>query len=1490
MNIMKRSLLLALIILSLFFSSLPPNQTVLAKDDFFSKETLKSHAKLGPSLNSALNKDNTKINGIQRVQKDTERLHVYIEFSHPSVLEALSKLGNLKNLNEEYRLAEMILPAKAIEGLLKNPHIISIREVQKPIVNRGSRTTEGFQNTLGHGVESYLRTHDFAGDGIKIGVISDGVAGLTEAIASGDLPSNVNVLNNRYQGAEGTAMLEIIYDLAPNAQLYFHDFGSSSLDFIDAINTLAAQGVDIIIDDVVYLDEPFYEDSIIAKHIDQLVASTGILYISSAGNYADSHYQGNYRPTLRNGVYEHDFSIADPNVNRLPIIVPARTSILVMLQWNEPFNNSVKDLELAVCPDFTSTECFVSDSWQLGAGYSPVEYIELYNGASYSQWQYVAIYSESALTNLNVEIYMFGGATVQNYGTRSDSTFGHSTATSVLSIASTSDGFTTQSNYSSQGPFTMLNGTKRNKPDFIGRDCVTVTGFGGFATNFCGTSAAAPHIGAIAALMLSNDQNLSRSQLIDAMKAKSVDMGSTGYDTATGNGFVNVGLFSNDITLQKDQISEFDITLEKEGTFSTDTPSVLSVTSTFKETKQINGTNYYIYRVAVKALADGTGMVRFTAKDSSVIFRRKYVVSNRLLDFAMDINDDLYLPLNSTLPINITLNPTNANNASFTFSSSDPTVATVDDSGKVTTLSAGTVRIRATHTATGLRDTRNIHTGILSTEVNVTPQQSDIMGINETVQLVATLSPANVTFSNVQWYSLNTYVATVDQNGVVTGHQQGEAIIRAVSQDGQSSKDVSVKVIKPLISISFTSSTYTKYYEGKFYKFYLPFNKTPSESIETGLVWQSSNPDIMEVDQLGEVTFKALGTSEITVTGPRGLFASTMVTFEPRPYTISFNVNRNGALIQNAYKINGTYGSTMSIAELKAHYHQTMGLTLGYDVNFYQTSYYYGTSTQQFGLVSDYVFKSNETLVVMEYPIDIKALKITDISIDQNVLSVNGQFEPQRPVDIRYRYTVSDLSILKPIVSTGSSMCTESDMEFACAPGSFEILKPGIVNVIVESYDGSFKDIVRINITGEANNYQISHNVVQTLRINSKSADTLQLDWSAVPGALGYEVYRSLTLGGPYVKISETGSEELSYLDGERSLNQPTYYQVAAKLLSNDVEIIGPNSAAVEGRTMPDPIENATFTSVSGTKLNMEVNVSAPNATIQWAFARHPDGPFTTLAESAQLVQTLADLHPGQTYYFKVRYAIDTAYGRTFSNYSSLFTAKPIPLAPTLSAFFTNPTTIKVEISSLESVYEYHLVRHVNGVQDAIIHSQQLRLFEFYDLKEGDVVTFKSYITLIVNNKIVESSFSQEVSAVKGVSLQAYVEGPGGTYRLLRNGSDMTINIAPVGGDIVVEALPQNGYRLYRWIVNGETLNHRNVTWTLENIQVATMISLEYVLIGDLNNDNQVSATDLVTMRRYLAGLTDIADKGKVGGDIDNNTTISTTDLVRLRRRLAGLE
>lgn len=1493
MHKMKRSFLWIVIILSLFFSSLATQNIVSAGDDFFSKQTSKSHSKLGPTLSQAILHSGSSAPGLSRVKKDIEKLHVYVEFSHPSVLETLGKLGEVKNVNSEYGLAEMFLPGRAIEGLLKNPHIISIREVMKPIVNGGSRLSEGLDNTFGHGVESYLRMGNLAGDGVKIGVISDGVAGLAQSVASGDLPDNVVVLNNRYTGAEGTAMLEIIYDLAPNAQLYFHDYGGSSLEFIDAINALAAQGVDIIIDDIVYLDEPFFEDSIIAKHIDQLVASSDILYFSSAGNFANSHYQGIFKPGFKNEVYEHDFNPAVSGAQRLPVKIAPYSSIIIMLQWNEPFNNSIKDLELASCADSDTTNCFISDNWQLGEGYSPVEYIELTNSSGSYKSQFITVYSEKTFTNLTFEIYVFGGATTsRDFTTRGDSTFGHSTAASVISIAAT-ENLSIPSSYSSQGPFTMLGGVKRNKPDFIGRDCVSVTGNGDFSKTFCGTSAAAPHIGAIAALLLSNNPFLTRSQMIDALKGKAVDMHTVGYDFLAGNGFVHVGLFSNEITIQKDQIWQGELSFDKQGTFSVSDTSVLSLTSALNQSK--SGYGIFVYDVSVKGLKDGFANLRFVGEDGKEVYRRKYVVSHRLTDFKFTDRSDLYIGLDQTQKLDLLLVPGNAVNAEFTYESSDTSVATIDDYGNLTSLLPGVTRISARHTATGLRDTKTIYAGVLSTGLDITPLDPTIMGIKETVQLYATLAPTDTTFTNIRWQSMIPDIASVDQNGLVTGHLQGEVTIRATSQDGLSSKEITVKVIKPLTALSFYSSPYTLYYTGEFYSTRINVTKTPYDSIETGLTWSSSHPEIMEVDNDGKITFKAFGTSILTVTGPRGLMASTPVTFEPKPYDINFNVHRNGTEIVNAYKIIGRYGSSINIEQLKEVYHQNVGITPGYDVNFYRgLTYYNDPIPQYFGLMTDYPFNKNETLHAIEIPIEINNVYIRQMSIDQNILSINGRFEPDRPIDIRYRYSVSDPSILQPISDSGSSTCIEGENSFACTPGSFEILKSGIVSVTLESYDGSVRDTLQLNITGGSGSYQISKDTVENLRISPISSGSLQLSWTPVAGAIGYEIFRSDHVSGPFEKIAQVESAQLTYTDTGLILNQPMVYRVSAKLLVNDSEISGGLSAKIEARTRPDPITQVSFTSLSGTKLQLEVD-KGDSTSIQWAYSRHPEGPFTTLDESTLLNQTLDQLHPGQTYYFKVRYAVDTAYGRTFSDYSDLFTAKPMPLAPTVIAYTTTPTEMRVEVDSPESVYMYNLIRYVNGVQDIAMQSQQSRVFKFSNVnfEEGDQVTFKVYISLLYDNKTVDSQFSSVVSTGKGSRIVKQMIGTSssyGTMKLSVNGTEIYDPYIAPGRTIIAEASPYYRYRIYRWQINGETVSHRDLNWAIENVQQDMTISVEFVLTGDLNNDDQVSATDLVTMRRYLAGLTDITDKGKVGADYDDNGSVSTTDLVRLRRRLAGLE
>ena len=111
-------------------------------------------------------------------------------------------------------------------------------------------------------VPQFISETGYTGLGMKIGVLSDSVnvnGSLTNAIASGDLPANVEVLYDAPAGAdEGTAMLEIIYDVAPGASLAFNSASPGPQGFADGIQALSAAGCQVIVDDIVYLNPVSY--------------------------------------------------------------------------------------------------------------------------------------------------------------------------------------------------------------------------------------------------------------------------------------------------------------------------------------------------------------------------------------------------------------------------------------------------------------------------------------------------------------------------------------------------------------------------------------------------------------------------------------------------------------------------------------------------------------------------------------------------------------------------------------------------------------------------------------------------------------------------------------------------------------------------------------------------------------------------------------------------------------------------------------------------------------------------------------------------------------------------------------------------------------------------------------------------------------------------------------------------------------------------------
>src|SRR5690349_1143331 len=184
------------------------------------------------------------------------------------------------------------------------------------------------------------------GKGQKVGVISDGVTSLSESIARGELPPDTRVLAPG-EGDEGTAMMEIIHDMAPGANLVFHTVGEDLTSYVAAFHNLAADGVTMIAEDIAFDDEPAFQQGLGATTAEQL-AKHGIWVSSSAGNLGAKHAErvkavGTGRtPDGVAGTYDHCPSVPRNTVNlrgtdnTYDVIVRAGGAIMPTLQWSEP--------------------------------------------------------------------------------------------------------------------------------------------------------------------------------------------------------------------------------------------------------------------------------------------------------------------------------------------------------------------------------------------------------------------------------------------------------------------------------------------------------------------------------------------------------------------------------------------------------------------------------------------------------------------------------------------------------------------------------------------------------------------------------------------------------------------------------------------------------------------------------------------------------------------------------------------------------------------------------------------------------------------------------------------------------------------------------------------------------------------------------------------------------------------------------------------------
>ena len=184
-------------------------------------------------------------------------------------------------------------------------------------VEQGSVVSEGDKT---HAADVARARHRVTGVGVKICALSDGVDSLEVSQAAGELP-DVDVLPGQGGGPgedEGTAMLELIHDLAPNAELGFATAFISDASFAENIRKLRFDAdCDVIVDDVLYFNESPFQDGPIAQSVNAVTAD-GALYFSSAGN------QGNALDGT-SGNYESDF--VDSGLQAGKLVARRTTSI-----------------------------------------------------------------------------------------------------------------------------------------------------------------------------------------------------------------------------------------------------------------------------------------------------------------------------------------------------------------------------------------------------------------------------------------------------------------------------------------------------------------------------------------------------------------------------------------------------------------------------------------------------------------------------------------------------------------------------------------------------------------------------------------------------------------------------------------------------------------------------------------------------------------------------------------------------------------------------------------------------------------------------------------------------------------------------------------------------------------------------------------------------------------------------------------------------------
>ena len=453
--------------------------------------------------------DDAKKMGLEYKDGDVRAL-IILDDTSDAVINEIKKFAYIESENQN--LVQIHIPLDDLSRLYKIPDITKVQPTSKAIQN--TLTSQGYdyiQAEIPHGL-------GVQADGIKIAVLDLAFDDSNDEIKNNIVETKsfrhdfdglkIPLDGFGHEAIHGTAVSEIVIDVAPKAELYLYTF-AAEVEFLDAMDYAMEQEVDLITMSAGWVNYPTDGTSAMTKKVEQAI-NRGIPFVVSAGNYAETHWEGKYVDFDGNGW--HEFAPSDEGISVVATEsrVEQQIPFVLYLMWSSP-SGTVYDFDLSMTDEEGDVISY-SANLQESSNAMNFEYVH-YTPEVAGTYSLGILYGGTESPDVTLEL--FSPSDKLEYPISAGSVSVPTDAKGVISVGALNYYDSRLEPFSSQGPTNNC----IQAPSIMGPDAVATLAYN--KSPFFGTSAAAPHVAGIVALMIDKMPQLTPLEILSELVSNS---------------------------------------------------------------------------------------------------------------------------------------------------------------------------------------------------------------------------------------------------------------------------------------------------------------------------------------------------------------------------------------------------------------------------------------------------------------------------------------------------------------------------------------------------------------------------------------------------------------------------------------------------------------------------------------------------------------------------------------------------------------------------------------------------------------------------------------------------------------------------------------------------------------------------------------------------------------------------------------------------------